>query len=132
MPSWNRSRSEKPNEKDLRRRTIFDYGQHESSPPAPMQGFDGQSEIISSSPRRNRRLRDSVVSLSAVNEPTSSFPHSSPLLEISEAPHKPLKNNRFSLLKFRHASDSHLSKTAKEHAEQAPPIPTCKFYQLQL
>lgn len=36
---------------------------------------------------------------------------------------RPSQNRRFSMLRFRHASDSQLSTTAKEHARDAPPVP---------
>ena len=37
------------------------------------------------------------------------------------------KHQRFSVLRFRNASDSQLSLRAKQHAEQPPPIPRRKF-----
>ena len=130
MPSWMRSLSEKRSEKDLRRRTIFNYAQPEAPPSPGAEVLDDQAASVQESPRRNRRIRDSVVSLSAVNEPISSFAQSPPLLAVPEMHRTPSKNHRFSLLKFRHASDSHLSKTAKEQADQTPPVPTCKIIEI--
>lgn len=129
MPSWTRSNSEKRSENDLRRRTMFNYVQPEPPSSPSAESIEGQAasiqESLQESPRRNRRIRDSVVSLSAIKGPTNSFAQSPPLLEVPEVQGKPNKHHRFSLLKFRHASDSHLSKTAREHAEETPPIPMC-------
>ena len=42
----------------------------------------------------------------------------------SASPRPAQTNRRFSMLRFRHASDSQLSITAKEHADRdAPPVP---------
>lgn len=64
------------------------------------------------------KLRDSVVSLSAVSDRPAleALPSSDELL-------KPPKQRRFSLLRFRNASDSQLSRTAKEQASKRPCIP---------
>ena len=66
-----------------------------------------------------------MVSLSAVNDSMRAERTTAAHLDVPEVPERPAKTNRFSLLKFRHASDSQLSKTAKEHAENTPPLPTC-------
>ena len=70
------------------------------------------------------RLHDSVVSLSAVNEPPGvDRPSSPPIQERTP------KHQRFSILRFRHASDSQLAKTAKEHAAAVvPPMPSSEFF----
>ena len=98
---------------DASRNELEQLDTNPSSPPASPQR------------RRSRRIRDSVVSLSAVNDVPTSFDRSPPVLELPETQERPPKQHRFSLMKFRHASDSQLSKTAKDH-EQAPPLP-CKF-----
>ncbi|MCJ1282257.1 hypothetical protein MMC26_001580 [Xylographa opegraphella] len=115
MP-WNRSRLEKPSEKDLRRRSALDP----LPPIVPFSaidyGFQTQSKRPSDTPRR---FRDSVVSLSAVNDGSSGERAGSPPVPARTPKHRP-----FSMLKFRHASDSQLSKTAKEQASsEAPPVP---------
>ncbi|MCJ1438908.1 hypothetical protein MMC27_008298 [Xylographa pallens] len=115
MP-WNHSRLEKPSEKDLRRRSALD-----PSPPAvPFSaidyGFQTQTKPPLDAPRR---FRDSVVSLSAVNDASVTERAGSPPVPARTPKHRP-----FSMLRFRHASDSQLSKTAKEQASsETPPVP---------
>jgi hypothetical protein len=141
MPSWNKRRLDRQSEKDLKGKTVLgldvgnDSANHEEKP-------NGNSTenifraTTPTSPRRNRRTRDSVVSLSAVKDAPTQFDRSNAPLPSIELPppeeSRPPRQNRFSLMKFRHASDSQLSKTAKEHADQAPPVPgksldTCLF-----
>ena len=125
MPPWNRLRSERPSEKDLRRRTVFENVPPDIDSSKSTQREEAPFTSPPSTPqRRVRRTRDSVVSLSAVHDPPSIFEPSLPVLEVPEAREKAPKQHRFSLLKFRHASDSQLSKTAKEHAETIPPLPS--------
>ena len=133
MPSWSRLRLDRPSEKDLRRRTILDPIPPATAPTQGPQEDDGLRHIISSnSPRRARRMRDSVVSLNAVNDIVVPLDQRSPpLLELPEVTENSLRPQRFSMLRFRHASDSQLSKTAKEHAD-TPPLPLCEclyFYE---
>ncbi|MCJ1402426.1 hypothetical protein MMC11_005646 [Xylographa trunciseda] len=116
MP-WNLSRLEKPSEKDLRRRSALDP----ASPLVPFSavhhGFQTESMHPFDAPRR---FRDSVVSLSAVNDASITERAGSPPVPARTPKHRP-----FSMLKFRHASDSQLSKTAKEQADsEAPPMPS--------
>ena len=118
MP-WNRSRLDRPSEKDLRRRSALDP----SPPTVDFSAIDYglQTPAVRPSGAR-RRFRDSVVSLSAVND--------TPIMERAGSPPVPArtpKHRPFSMLKFRHASDSQLSKTAKEQADsEIPPMPSCK------
>ena len=128
MPSWTRSRSEKPKakygEKDSKLHTQALIGNEYALENNAQPVKNTQDGLTHTPFRRNRRFRDSVVSFSAVNE--SSGVDDSMRLDVPRAQERSTKNNRFSLLKFRHASDSQLSKTAKEHAEQTPPIPNRK------
>ena len=121
MPSWTRSRSERPkekaSEKSLHHRTNLEQTGQQN------EQEDIQPSLMRIPTRRNRRLRDSVVSLSAVNEALRPETALSTHLQVPESPERPVKSNRFSLLRSRHASDSQLSKTAREHAENTPPIP---------
>ena len=115
---WNRRRFDRPSENDLHRRSAL------ASP-----AYSTQSKPVDFSPQAERAhnteppmgMRDSVVSLDTVNiastvEPALSSP--------SQA--RTPRHHRFSMLKFRHASDSQLSKTAKEHGRSnVPPVPWC-------
>ncbi|MCJ1378963.1 hypothetical protein MMC17_002062 [Xylographa soralifera] len=116
MP-WNRSRLEKPSEKDLRRRSALDP----SPPVVPFSAVDYGLQTQSKHPfDAPRPFRDSVVSLSAVNDASVTERAGSPPVPARTPKHRP-----FSMLKFRHASDSQLSKTAKEQAgSEAPPVPS--------
>ena len=129
MPPWTRNRSEKLKEKaskqDLQVQTATEHAQQDGQQHVSKLQEDAQGSALQAPSRRNRRLRDSVVSLSAVNDSMKAERIAAAHLEVPEIPERPVKSNRFSLLKFRHASDSQLSKTAKEHAENTPPIPTC-------
>ena len=121
MPLWNRRRLALQTANELRPRSVLDP----TSPGSALRNEspsveDGQQLSSPSAPQRPfKRNRDSVVSLGATR--TSSFLDARPL---SSGPSKiadaPSRRNRFSLLKFRHASDPQLSKTAKEHAEAMP------------
>ncbi|MCJ1478143.1 hypothetical protein MMC13_006819 [Lambiella insularis] len=116
MP-WNRLRLERPSERDLRRRTILDPPQS-SIPFAPIECGVQVHEATPIGPPR--RFRDSVVSLSAVKDVPMLERPGSPLV-LERIP----KQRPFSMLKFRHASDSQLSRTAREQAGAAdvPPMP---------
>ncbi|MCJ1395071.1 hypothetical protein MMC18_007952 [Xylographa bjoerkii] len=116
MP-WNRSRLENPNEKDLRRHSAL----NPSPPVVPFSAVDyGLQTQSMRSFDAPRRFPDSVVSLSAVNDAAVTERAGSPAVPARAPKHRP-----FSMLKFRHASDSQLSKTAKEQADsEAPPIPS--------
>lgn len=114
-------------EKDDRQRNVLNSLQPDGRSPSPQTRDHDQDLLTHVSSRRNRRLRDSVVSFSAVHDSFGSKDKGLSNWEVPEEAERPLKSKRFSLLKFRHASDSQLSKTAKEHGEQTPPVPTCMF-----
>lgn len=113
MAPWSRNRSGKISEKDLRKRAKA-QDTDERAPLPVISTQDDTTDSIQGSPSRTGRIRTSVVSMSAVNDATST-PQSSTLLEIPNSP-GPNQSKRFSLMRIRHASDSQLSKTAKEHA----------------
>ena len=118
MP-WTRLRVERPSEKDLRRRSDVESLQR----PVPFASINHGSQMQTMrGAEPQRRIRDSVVSLSAINDP--------PVFDEAESPpiqERPPKHHRFSILRFRHASDSQLSKTAKEQADSGtPPMPSRK------
>ena len=122
MP-WTRPRAGNLNEKDFRRHSTFNpLGRSDSVTPN-----DDGPQVQPMSPNRESlqraRLHDSVVSLSAVNEPpVVDRPSSPPIQERTS------KHQRFSILRFRHASDSQLAKTAKGHAAAVvPPMPSSEF-----
>jgi hypothetical protein len=120
MMPWNRLRVERPSDIDVLRRSDLEPSQR------PYSTYGLPTDIRSAGEPPRRRIRDSVVSLSAVrDQPTFDTAASPPIQDTLPVP----KNRRFSMLKFRHASDSQLSKTAKEHAEAAaaPPIPACEY-----
>ena len=132
MPSWTRNRASKPKEKTTERKNqrerILEHTQDVPTQPSLQTVDHGTDELTRATSRRARRLRDSVVSLSAVNEAFGSSDRNPDRLEVPENSETPVKSNRFSLLKFRHASDSQLSRTAREHASHTghtPPVPKC-------
>lgn len=130
MPPWTRNRAdkskEKASEKELRRQTFIENGQ-QVTPPHDAGAAAGPSALTQVPSRRNRRLRDSVVSLSAVNESPAGQDGAYSHLRVLEPSERSTKSNRFSLMKSRHASDPQLSRTAKEHAEHTPPVPKREF-----
>ena len=120
MP-WTRLRVTRPEEKELRRHSVLNPTDiTASSSELSSQHATNVPPVESNPPRMSHRVRDSIVSLSAVNEaPPPERPASPPIQERNP------KHRRFSVLRFRHASDSQLAKTAKEQAAQsAPPLPT--------
>ena len=127
MPPWNRLHVDKPSEKELRRRTILDPTPPATAPAQSSQEDEQLRHVVSpGSPQRARRTRDSVVSLNAVTDIVLPLGRNAPVLELPEVTEKPSRPHRFSMLRFRHASDSQLSKTAREHADTPPPMPSCK------
>lgn len=117
---WSRSRLEKPSEKHSRRQSIL--GSTLLTPPLGLNDQTSDSQPKQSiQSTRSADIRDSVVSLNAVDDVPVFDPAGSPPMQ-----EKMPKHRRFSILKFRHASDSQLSKTAREQREeQAPPLPSC-------
>ncbi|KAL9117676.1 MAG: hypothetical protein Q9187_005784 [Circinaria calcarea] len=117
---WPRLRGNKADEKEIRRYSAFTPTDYSDS----LSRSDQVPQIQPMSPTRESfqraRLHDSVVSLTAVNEP--------PVVHRSLSPpvqERTSKHQRFSILRFRHASDSQLAKTAKEHAVAVvPPMPS--------
>jgi hypothetical protein len=139
MAPWNRLRPDRSSDKDGKKR-INTQGRPQSRPQSPPQSQLQSAEETPPTPtpengstatsapaptkRRNHRTRDSVVSLSAVQDSSTKSeanPPRVPLLELPEAETGTSRPQRFSLLRFRHASDSQLSKTAQEHAFSPPP-----------
>jgi hypothetical protein len=137
MAPWNRLRPDRTSEKDGKKHTSTHSRPQSQAqnrpqsqlspaePPPTLPVGDGSAAAPTSPPtqRRNHRTRDSVVSLSAVHDSTKpeATPPRIPLLELPEAEKGTSRPQRFSLLRFRHASDSQLSKTAQEHAFSPPP-----------
>lgn len=120
---WPRLRGNKADEKEIRRHSAFTPSDYSDS----LSRSDQVPQIQPMSPTRESlqraRLHDSVVSLSAVNEPPVAHRSLSPPVQ-----ERTLKHQRFSILRFRHASDSQLAKTAKEHAAVVvPPMPSSKY-----
>jgi hypothetical protein len=115
MPPWPRTRSGDPNdrEKASRRHSVFD-----------IESFGPQ---VSVSDARNikrpfsqgsalRRVRDSVLSLSAVDDAPIRAEERPLDREGPEPEPRSARPHRFSLLRRRYASDSQLSRTADEHS----------------
>ncbi|CAF9905396.1 MAG: hypothetical protein GOMPHAMPRED_003151 [Gomphillus americanus] len=122
MPPWSRNRVGKASEKDLKKKAKAQDARP-TTPSVPIaRAQDDGADSVQSSPRRTRGIRDSVVSLNDVNDLPPSSSHHPSLLEIPETIGVP-RNKRFSLVKLRHASDSQLSRTAKQHADGIPPVP---------
>ena len=125
MAPWSTLKLGRPSEKDLRGRHSMDPGHRpEADEPPPLSASDGASSTTTTPRRRNHRIRDSVVSLGSVRDPPPALDQLAtagvPLLELpEEAPQRP---HRFSLMRFRHASDSQLNKTAQTQSS-APPVP---------
>ena len=115
MAPWNRNRPGKASEKDLKRKANAQDIENGAAKLPAISAEDDTADDIQGSSGENGRTRASVVSMSAVDDSTT-IPQSSTLLEIPCSP-GPSRNKRFSLMRFGHASDSQLSKTAKEHAD---------------
>lgn len=109
MP-WSRRRVNRPNDATLRRHSTLDpanipgdaHTSHDST-------IDPLSTVRSSSP-----LRHSI-------DPTGAAKDASFGEKSLRPPSPERRQQRFSMLKFRHASDSQLAKTAKEQAAMVPP-----------
>ena len=121
MPLWNRRRVAPPTGDEARPLPVLDP----TTEDAALQREDpsGRASEEVGSPRVSqppvKRNRNSVVSLGPPR--TSSYPDAQLLSPCpSQIADAPSRRNRFSLLKSRHASDSQLSRTAKEHAEAMP------------
>lgn len=123
MP-WTRLRANKPSA-GLRRHSTINPSEVIHDDYLPPDGGSSQLELTSTvgpSPRN----RHSVMALDGV-ENTLEKTCSPPVQEQT------LKHQRFSILRFKHASDSRLSATAKEHANMdAPPMPPSMYIWLRL
>lgn len=115
MP-WSRLRVDRPSDALLRRHSTLDpaniAGDARSSRDA---AIDPLNLVRSSSPLRNSIDPSGAANDASFGEKTLRPPSPNP------------RQQRFSILKFRHASDSQLAKTAKEQAAMStPPIPNGK------
>lgn len=116
MP-FSRLRVNRPSDAALRRHSTLD--------PANIHGDARSSqEVVNDSlhpARSSSPLRNSIDPAGAAND--ASFGE-----KTLRPPSPNLRQQRFSILKFRHASDSQLAKTAKEQAAAStPPMPSSKF-----
>ena len=113
-------------EKEFRRRSTLDLTNLFRSNAQPPQTSSSTDDLQAESNRKfkvaqtpdNPASGDETVDEdreAADNEPGS--PVSPPIQRMTSS------HNRFSKLKFRHASDSQLSVKAKRQAEQTPPMP---------
>lgn len=115
MP-WSRLRVNRPSDAALRRHSTLDPGNLvDNTESRHDTAVDPLNPVRSSSPLRNAVDPAAAATDASFGERT--FRPSSP---------NP-RQQRFSILKFRHASDSHLAKTAKEQAVISnPPMPNGK------
>ncbi len=115
MP-WSRLRANRPSDAALRRHSTLD--------PANIAGDARSSQDAAIDPpnlaRSSSPLRNSIDPTGAAND--ASFGE-----KTLRPPSPNPRQQRFSVLKFRHASDSQLAKTAKEQAAMStPPMPNGK------
>ena len=124
---WSRARVSPLDDRDLRRHSTFIPRDHsmERNQLSLDDPNAGDSQIYGPPAfQPHSQFRDSVASFNEANEGSAKSRPSSP-----PAVDRPGKSRRFSILRFRHASDSQLAKTAKEHANTGvPPVPSCKCY----
>ena len=127
MP-WTRLRVARPSDTALRRHSTLDPANiHHAGSTEMRNSHDGAMDSLknvrSASPSP---LRNSIDPAGAAND--ASFGERPPSPPLPNA-----RQQRFSILKFRHASDSQLSRTAKEQAQGAispPPMPNGKHLSL--
>ena len=130
MP-WSRLRVSRPSDTALRRHSTLDPAHIHNAGSQEMRNshdgaMDSLNRVRSASPSP---LRNSIDPAGAATD--ASFGERPP-----RPPSPPLPNprqQRFSILRFRHASDSQLSRTAKEQAQAAispPPMPNGKHASL--
>lgn len=124
-------------ENDIRRHTLFAPSTSTSSndappPPLPVQpvqpvNAEQTDDDDNGQPISSERTHESTISTS--NTRINSRPASRPASRSDTRPDTPptqeenSRHRRFSVLRFRNASDSQLSIRAKQHAEKPPPIP---------
>ncbi|MCJ1307406.1 hypothetical protein MMC25_001052 [Agyrium rufum] len=130
-------RLNQPSESDLQRRKLFTRSEYVPPTPedVPLPPSDGHTRAPSidqqiaplTHRRRTSRLRDSIVSMNNATDGQMREREgavSPPVMAMTP------KIRRFSMLKFRHASDSQLARTAREqaiHAAKANPPPMPSF-----
>ncbi|CAM1510270.1 Fc.00g006050.m01.CDS01 [Cosmosporella sp. VM-42] len=112
-----RRRGNQASENDMRRHTLFaPTASNDAPPPLPTQPelADDDGEAIS-----HERTRESTISRPDTRPGSrpSSRPDTPPIQEENA------RHRRFSVLRFRNASDSQLSLRAKQQAEKPPPVP---------
>ena len=106
-----RRRGNMASESDMRRQT------GSSKPSTP----DGQPQPSTQAPSQSPEDPDPTSSPDGARESTTSRPDTLPAQE------NPNRHKRFSIMRFRNASDSQLSIKAKQQAEDAPPLPKRAF-----
>ena len=118
---------------DIRRHTLFAPStSNDAPPPLPVQPVQSvqpehTDDDDNGQPISSERTRESTMSTS--NTRINSRPASRPGSRADSRPDTPpiqeenSRHRRFSVLRFRNASDSQLSLRAKQHAEKPPPVP---------
>ena len=120
MP-WNRLRVTRPSDVALRRQSTLDPANITEGGQELRNSHDGAMDSVNNV-RSASPLRNSIDPAGAANDASFGERPVSPPLPSA-------RQQRFSILKFRHASDSQLSRTAKEQAQAAaspPPMPDGK------
>lgn len=118
-----RRRGNAASETDMRRRTLFSQNTSATAddvpplpvPPEHLTNTDNNSPADSQPESRADRL--SLQDSRASTASRASRPSSPPVQEQTS------RHRRFSVLRFRNASDSQLSLRAKQQAEKPPPMP---------
>ena len=124
MP-WNRLRVTRPSDTALRRHSTLDPANIANGSQETRNSHDGAMDTVKNV-RSASPLRNSIDPAGAANDASFGERPESPPLPTA-------RQQRFSILKFRHASDSQLSRTAKEQAQAAaspPPMPDGKQTQI--
>ena len=118
MP-WSRRNVNRPSDMALRRHSTLDPANIANGSQEMRNSYDGGMDPLNNV-RSASPLRKSIDPAGAAND--ASFGEKPPSPQLLNA------RQRFSILKFRHASDSQLSRTAKEQAQaqattSSPPMP---------
>jgi hypothetical protein len=116
---------------DIRRHSF--YAAHSSSTPALPEKDSRASEQIPRRPSAAEFLSRSTAAPRAPAITRTSADNTTLLEEHAGSPVKEetAKPHRFSIIRSRHASDSHLSAKARLHALSRPPIPNCVYCRYQ-
>lgn len=109
-----RRRGNMASETDIRRHTPFG---------STAAAADDDEPVLSISSRSQSMVPEDSYSLSQQETHQSEPPEHSPEPSASETEQRQNKFRRFSILRYRNASDSQLSLRAKQQAETPPPIP---------